>query len=77
LSCFSFHFVSGGVARGQTKTHRRKPTVGCKIWLLDYGLNLPPPTLCAMNTGRSHAARFGIQFKLVMMDFIGNRTRAL
>jgi hypothetical protein len=74
---FRVHFVFGGGARGQTKTHRRKPTVGCKSWLRDYGLNLPPPTWSAINTGRSHAAHFGIGFQLVTMNFISNRTRAL
>lgn len=30
-----------------------------------------------MATGRSHAARFGIQFRLVMIDFIGRDGRTL
>jgi hypothetical protein len=67
--------VSGAPAAfGQTKTHRRLPAMGCEILLrFVYGFNLPPPTVCATATQRSHAARFGIQFSLVMTDCISSK----
>lgn len=44
--------------------------MGFKIWLSVYAFNLPPPAVCALATLRSHAARFGIQFRLAMESFI-------
>ncbi len=44
--------------------------MGFKIWLFVYAFNLPPPAVCALATLRSHAARFGIQFRLAMESFI-------
>jgi hypothetical protein len=41
-----------------------------KSWLLVYAFNLPPPATRAMATGRSHAARFDIEFSLAMKCFI-------
>jgi hypothetical protein len=46
------------------------PTVGCKILLLVYAFNLPPPATRIVATARRHAAGFGIEFGLAMKCFI-------
>jgi len=71
----SLFFMFGWPARwcfsAKQKTHRRLPAMGCLISVnLVYGSNLPSPATCVTPIPHSHAARFGIQFTLAMMNFI-------
>jgi len=60
----------GPAILGQTKTHRRRPTVGSRNRVACYLFDLPPPAGCARATRRRRAARCGIQFGLAMESFI-------